>query len=260
MKRYIVIALLFFTCISVVEAQRWRLQRYRVFFGAGASNYFGDIGGAATEKNYLGIADVGLNTTYISYHFGVLYKLQEDWDVKLNVNQVILRGSDEGSRVENRGLSFNSKLWEVSVQANYIFFSPRVGRGGGGGVFSRTGMGVSGQRLNFHVFAGAGLTHYNVNSLGPEEMLKVRRDEEIKNPKGITTVIPVGIGVSYVMSNFWEIGMELGGRYTFTNALDGFASHYGNHDDIYYVTTLQIIRRIRSDRRGVPQFELFRKY
>ena len=259
MKKYIVIALLLFTCISVVEAQRWRLQRYRVFFGGGASNYFGDIGGAATEKNYLGLADVATNTTHSSYHLGVLYKLQEKWDVKLNVNHAIIRGSDEGSRVENRGLSFNSKLWEVSGQANYIFFSPRVGRGGGG-VFSKTGMGVSGQRLNFHVFAGAGLTHYNVSSLGPEQVLTARREEEIKDPTGITAVIPAGLGVSYVVSNFWEIGMELGGRYTFTNSLDGFSSYYGNHNDIYYITTLQIVRRIRSDRRGVPQFELFRKY
>lgn len=260
MRKYVIAILFLFTCISVVEAQRWRLQRYRVFFGAGFSNYFGDIGGTAADNNYLGFADVGINTTYSSFHFGALYKLQQNLDVKLNVNHAILRGSDLGSRNEIRNLSFNSTLWEVSGQVNYIFYS---GLSSGGGLFSRRGLRGSQPHLNMHVFVGLGGAHYDA-SLGSEqavqERLAIGHPGEMDKQTGLTAVIPAGVGLSYLLGNFWELGFELGGRYTFTNSLDGFASHYGTRNDIYYFSTLQLIYRMRSDRRGRPQLELFRKY
>jgi hypothetical protein len=259
MKRISIILLVLLAIGSEGYSQRWRLHRYRLFFGVSSSNYFGDMGGAISESNWFGIKDLDINMSRPVFHVGALYKLTDIIDVKLNFNYGYISGSDANSKLEKRNFSFKSYIFEPSVQGMYTFYSSSAG-GGSGRIFSRRGMLNNYSKINLYVFGGMGMVMFNPEV--PQTQKVIERASEFSLGKKITLVAPVGVGAYYILNSKWEVGFEVGGRFALTDYLDGFSSRWSKGvNDVYYLTQISAIYRIKTARNGWPEFKLFgRKY
>ena len=70
-----------------------------------------------------------------------------------------------------------------------------------------------------------------------------------------TGVIPAGLGIKFNLQPRIAVCFELGGRYTFSNYLDGYASPYGQRlikNDTYYFSSASIVYKLRTGRNGLP--------
>lgn len=263
MKRFIFTLLIIFLAYSAADAQRWKLLRYRLHFGVSSANYFGDIGGAMTESNLLGVKDIDLNQIGLNFHVGGVYKITESIDVKANFNFGRISGSDYHSKNENRGLSFKSTVIEPSLQVNYYYYSS--GQRSTGNIFSSRGMLNNYSKTNLYLFAGLGGAFYSPKieeDLVQERRLNMENKPESVNEfnlsTGSTLVVPLGLGAVYNVSSSWEVGLEIGARLTLTDYFDGFSSYYSDGvNDIYYLTTFSAIYRIKTKRNGWPRFDFF---
>ena len=76
--------------------------------------------------------------------------------------------------------------------------------------------------------------------------------EYVSNYSKMSAVIPVGLGVKYVIDRYWSVGFEFGRRFAFTDYLDGLSTAYSSHNDTYYFGVLHAIYKLETDRYGVP--------
>jgi len=58
--------------------------------------------------------------------------------------------------------------------------------------------------------------------------------------------------VKYGLTPDWNIGFELGGRFTLTDYLDAFTSQWSKANDFYYFATFHIIYKLDTSRKGWP--------
>jgi hypothetical protein len=240
------------SCISGF-AQKWKLTRYEAMAGVGTANYFGSIGGSSSTHNWFGLKDIDILGTRPSFYGAIRYKIQRDQAIKFNLLFGWLSGSDKGSKnatrgVDKKGYSFNSYISEQSFQYEYSFLTEDV-RKTSYALFNRRGMMNNYSKLNGYLFVGAGGVLFKpVFSGSPTKY------DYIKTSPGYTAVIPAGIGFKMIYNNYYALGIELGGRYTFSKYLDGQSSKFSKANDIYYFGNITIIYRIRTSRKGYPIF------
>ncbi|MEX0987305.1 MAG: hypothetical protein WD052_07485 [Bacteroidales bacterium] len=232
-----------------VEAQRWRLKRYEAGIGLGTVHTFMDIGSEFDGIRSFQFTDSRVN---LSTHAG--YKILEDLTVKLDLNYLMIGGSDSESR--DRSLSFTAHCFEPLARVDYNFLG--AGRAfSSNAVFNRRGMVNNYGQSFLYVFAGAG------GILSKAKVKDINGDEVIGNPSYSNNlqwgyVIPAGIGFKRTMDAYFDLAIEVGGRFTFTDLIDGYqhatASEY---NDKYIITSVKAVYKIRNDRRGRP---IFKKY
>ena len=95
--------------------------------------------------------------------------------------------------------------------------------------------------LDFYAFAGFGGLAYHVK---PNEVLA----PFVTKTGGFTEVIPLGVGASMVYSGKFNFGVELGGRFTYSDNLEGFTSAFRN--DVYYVLNFTVTYKINMRKKG----------
>ncbi len=71
---------------------------------------------------------------------------------------------------------------------------------------------------------------------------------------GFAAVIPAGLGTTLIYSPNLNFGLEVGGRYAFTDYLDGYTSQYSKANDVYYFLNLTITYKLKTGRNGWPRF------
>ena len=252
LNKYIFLFILFNS--TVVFGQRWKTYRHEFSFGAGASNYFGDIGGTPDASNLLGIKDIRFKETRYSAHLGWNYRYTRDVSVRYNVNYVSITASDAGSRNASRGLSFNTHLVEFGGQAQYYLYS-EYRRKRSSAVFNRRGSVASNFRVGIYGFLGVAGTVFFPNLAGPAELLNVDSEQrKTTNYSKINVVIPVGVGAHYAITKKWNVGMEIGPRIGLSDYLDGMWTTWSHSPDIYWTTTFRAVYKIKTDRYGYPSF------
>jgi hypothetical protein len=66
-------------------------------------------------------------------------------------------------------------------------------------------------------------------------------------------VLPVGVGLKYVINQNWSIGGEFGLRFSTKDYMDGY-SHpkFSKANDLYYFGFINGIYRIRTSKSGLP--------
>ena len=116
-------------------------------------------------------------------------------------------------------------------------------------MFNRRGMLNNYSTISAYVFGGIGLTKY-WTTLEREPRLTDTYDDRNK----FIPSFPLGVGLKYIISDKWMIGYEIGGRYTLSDYLDGFKPRASKHNDIYWISALNINYRIKTSRRGLPLF------
>lgn len=254
-KRVIAIMVVLVTCLSYSNAQKWKLTRYELHFGIGTTNVFGDIGGAAEQSNLFGLKDIRLKETGLSVYLGGRYKLKTNQAIKVNLIYGYTKGSDLGSRNEDRLFSYKTSIFEPSCQYEYYFLSEdRYYRPSS--LYNRRGMINNFKLLSLYGFAGLGGVIYS-----PEMSYGGRLPSPaIETTDGFgnfSFVIPVGVGVKLAYNKEWSLGFEFGRRFAFTDYLDGLSTSFSKSNDTYYFGVFHVIYKIETDRYGKPM--LFRR-
>ena len=251
--RYLILAsLLVILIVPDGASQKWKLKRYEAIVGVGTANYFGDIGGSIDESNWFGLKDLEISGTRPSFYLGARYKIRPNIAVKANFIYGFLTGSDENSLYSDRGYSFTGSLFEPSLQAEYSIISEEQ-RTRTSAMFNRRGMMNNYSKFNIYVFAGIGgaFAHAEQTGVYPDRVSTGGQIDFVKD-KAFGLVFPAGVGGKFVLSGYWSVGAELGGRLATTDYLDGFTTIWSEHNDIYYFLTLQVIYRVKTSRQGYP--------
>ncbi len=102
--------------------------------------------------------------------------------------------------------------------------------------------------LDFYVFAGIGGNAYTVKG---NDALVARG----MTSGGFAAVIPVGLGTTLIYSPNINFGLEVGGRYAFTDFLDGYSNpQYSKANDVYYFLNFTITYKLKTGPHGWPTF------
>jgi hypothetical protein len=244
MKKYIAI-LAVVICSFHGYSQPWKSARLEVFGGFSGLQYFGDIGGTADATNLLGLKDINLGKLRPGVLVGARYHITKPFQVKASFQTGFLTQADDGSRNEGRELSFSTYISEITAVAEY-YIIPESDENYYYSIMQvRGGLRHFKQPYSLYVFAGLGGIYYSVT---PDELLLA--SPRFNGDKHITMVIPAGVGFKYAILPKICLGLELGGRYTFTDYLDGYTSPYSKHNDVYYSFALLFNYKIQKTRKA----------
>ena len=247
MKRSVLIILLFCLIVPFTEAQLWRLKRYEVVAGLGPTIFFGDIGGFSQTKNILGLRDMSLLQTRFNLNFNIKYRINQNFNARISLTSGFLHATDERGSNEGRGFVASIAIFEPALIGEYYFIKNRAensylftkGRMEGFGGFFKS--------LDFYVFTGIGGLSYAIR--GNDAL--VNRGI---NPGGFAAVIPVGLGSTLVYTPDFNFGVEIGGRYSFSDNIDGYTSKYSSSNDVYYFVNFTITFKLKTGPNGLPSF------
>lgn len=231
MKKSIVY-LLFLIISFSGYSQGWKSVRHEAFFGVGASNFLGDLGGARGIGTH-GIKDLKFQMTRPTISVGYKYMLSSYFSVKGSLLWGLLSGDDAVTKNivrRNRNLSFRSNIGEVS---GFIEYYPNAER-----VLPRYKIsGISGNKafsLMPYFFAGVGLAVFNpkanyqgswvaLQPLGTEGQGLAGRPDKYKR---YTLALPFGVGLKYRIDKQMALSFELSLRYTMSDYIDDVSTSY----------------------------------
>lgn len=202
--------------------------------GFAKKNRYLSIGGNLNAMNYVGELDPGPSflspgILFTRYNIGAtaLYRLGPRFSVRGNVSYGRIKGDDAENASYNdkdihrkiRNLSFRSPIVEAKIDAVFDLFENRSN-------FRK--------RPDYTPYAFFGLAYFHHNpkaeydgkwhSLQPMQL-------EGKKYSLHQIAIPVGIGFRYKLAKNWDLGFEMGWRFTFTDYLDDVADKYRNKNE-----------------------------
>jgi len=233
--------------IPVSHAQLWKMRRYELVGGVGPSFLFGDIGGFSHSENILGIRDLSFLQTRININGNFKYRITQEINIRLNLTYALLSANDKRGSNETRGYDAITSIIEPSILCEYYFIKNQA---------ENSYIFVSGKgpmlteifkSLDFYVFAGFGGVSYTVK--GNDDLVDLGLPTS-----GFSTVIPAGVGATLIYTPNINIGVEIGGRYTFTDYLDGYTSQYSKANDVYYFLNFAITYKLKTGPTGLPSF------
>lgn len=249
MKRPVLILLLFSLLCTVSEQgaraqQLWKLRRYEALVGLGPSFFFGDIGGFSRGENILGFKDFTFLQTRANFNFSAKYRILEDINIRLSITSATLKATDTRGSNENRNMVSAISIFEPAILGEFYFIKNTSERS----YFFSKGQGGRGfmSSLDFYAFTGLGGASFSVK---PNTELQ---DSPALKDGGFTPVIPLGVGMTLVYSADINFGIEIGGRYSFSDYIDGYTSQYSSANDVYYFLNFTFAYKLRTGRNGGP--------
>ena len=181
----------------------------------GASNYYGDLSNNS----------VMLSQTHPSASVIGRYNINDRWALKGYLGYGRISGADSlGSSAyrKARNLSFYSDLFEFSAQVEFNLIKNTRGKNKTV-PYIFTGIGV----FNFNPKAKLGNTYYELQPLGTEGQGTTLYNDRQKY--ALTTLcIPFGFGLKQKVSERFNVGIDIGVRFTFTNYLDDVSSTFAD--------------------------------
>jgi len=253
MKRYISVLLIFCFFTGFAHSQElFKTKRMEAIGGAGFSQFFGDIGGYSKTENILGLKDFILHQTRFNIEGGLRYRIIPEFSIKLGLTFGMFHAIDSKGSNESRGFESTTTFFEPVVTGEYYFikstqenkYSYSKGKSVGGSFFSF---------MDIYAFAGFGGLSYSVK--GNDALVSSGMTKG-----GFTAVIPIGLGANYLVSPDYSLGIELGGRYSFSDYLEGYSSQYSKSNDVYYFLTFTFTYKIPTMQNGMPKFLSKRKF
>jgi hypothetical protein len=74
-----------------------------------------------------------------------------------------------------------------------------------------------------------------------------------KSGSNFIPVIPLGVGVKYIIDDAWFINGELAYRYTLSDFVDGYTQTIDSkYNDVYYILTITLGYRLKTTKRNIP--------
>lgn len=230
-------------------SQRWKRYRYEVVYGAGVTNFFGDLGGSNSESTFnpLSIRDFDVLSSRYNVFVGARYKIVERLAIKANLVYANISGSDFNTDLASRagrGLSFSSPIYEFSGQVEFSIFKERFGR-------KYTIKNISRAKLkdfNSYFLIGGGVFSFN------PKPKKFGEEIPVGDYSKINYNIPVGMGVKYGINRDYSFGVEVANRFTFTDYIDNHKDTYSKANDSYLFIMFNVSYKLKTSRSGLPKF------
>jgi len=256
MKRIIQVLLCIFLVIMVQDAfsqrrsNNLRISNYRgsiktfankryVGFGGGIDifNYFGDL----SPKSKIGSTDLSFTRPGISFFVEYKYAPRVSWRIALTYGT--LSGDDFESADPNdeiakyryiRNLQFRNRIIELSVIGRFELLTNR-------------GTYLSRPNINPYFFGGVGIFYHNPKAKAPDSDQLGNPIEEagswvtlqslgtegqysdvynVKPYSKIQISLPVGLGISFRLSENFDLGFEIGYRILFFDYIDDVSENY----------------------------------
>jgi hypothetical protein len=247
MKRSILILLIVCLYLPVSNAQLWMMRRWEITGGTGPTFFFGDIGGFSRSKNILGLRDMSFMQTRFDLNLSVRYRVVRDFNVRLSLTYGMFHASDIRGSNEYRDYEISTSFFEPAVIGEYYFIKNYAENSY---LFLKQKQGFMRdlfRSLDFYVFTGFGGNAFSVK--GNEALQTYGMTKN-----GFTAVIPAGVGTTLIYSPNINLGLEFGGRYTFSDFIDGYTSQYSRANDVYYFLNFTVTYKLKSGPHGLPSF------
>jgi len=247
MKRSILVLLILCLAFPFSHAQLWKMRRWEAVAGVGPSFFFGDIGGFSRTKNFLGFRDMTYLQTRFNINANLKYRLGRFANARLSMTYGMLHATDVRGSNEGREMDATTMIFEPALIGEYYFIKNRAESSylflKKKGRFLGTLLGS----MDFYGFAGVGGVSYSVK--GNDVLI-----ERGMPTSGFDLVIPGGIGATLIYSPNLNFGVELGGRYAFTDYLDGYTSQFSKANDVYYFLNFTLTYKLKTGPHGLPSF------
>jgi hypothetical protein len=245
MKRSFLIFIILCFAVQLSDAQLWRMKRWEAVLGVGPSFSFPDIGGFSIGKNILGFKDLSYRQTRFDINGTLKYRLSRTVNTRLSLTYAMLHSTDDRGSNEGREYEATTNLFEPAFIFEYFFIKNK---------YESSYLFLKGKSLwamlsslDFYGFAGIGGASFSVN--GNDALV-----ERGLTKNGFTAVIPGGIGATLIFTPNINFGLELGGRYTFTDYLDGYTSQFSKARDVYYLLNFSFTYKLKTGPKGLPSF------
>jgi hypothetical protein len=227
-----------------LNAQQWTFLRNEVYFGLGASNFLGELGGA-NDVGTNGLKDLEFNMTRPTITLGYRFILNPYIGIRTGFTQGFVGGDDALTREiyrQNRNLNFKTGISELALNVEIYPFTERFEH------FYHM-KGASGRKnkyLSPYVTAGIGVFYFNPKGKyqGQWHALQPLRTEGQglaggPSPyKRVSICIPVGIGIKFSLNKNWSVGFEMAGRKTMTDYIDDVSGEYYDPVQLAQVNSL----------------------
>src|SRR5664280_106301 len=229
MKRSILVILIICLAFPVSNAQLWKMKRWEALGGIGPSFFFGDIGGFSRTKNILGLRDMSFMQTRFDINGNLKYRISRDVNLRLSLTYGMFHATDIRGSNEDRNFEASTSFFEPALIGEYYFIKNYAENSY---LFLKQKQGFMKdlfKSLDFYAFAGfGGLSFKVIGNAGLEASPGFTKS-------GFTAVIPAGLGTTLIFSPNLNFGLEVGGRYAFSDLLDGYTnSQYSRSNDVYY--------------------------
>jgi hypothetical protein len=231
------------------EAQRWKLQRYEVALGINGSISFMDIGDPAYGIRSFNMKGIRPGGTFMAQ-----YKITEKFSAGLDLSYFMFGATEEPIRVA--ASTFMTHAFEHTARVEYTLLGGRSSFRSAS-IFNKRGMVNDFGSTYLYVFGGAGGILSRATAWDDADIELSEESDAYYNNREYGIVIPAGLGFKFSLSDHLVLGGEIGGRFTFTDKLDGYQTIWSNYNDRYIITTFKAIYKINNDRRGRP---IFNKY
>jgi len=246
MKRLLSLLILGILLSSVSDAQLWKMRRFEATAAVGTTQFFGDIGGYSKGDNLLGLKDISLRHTRLALDGALKYRVLNDVSARLSLSVGSFHSTDKKGDNIDRGFESRTLFFEPALIGEYYFIKNK----GDNSFLLMKGSSYPFPKrffpmLDCYMFTGIGGLAYSVK---PNDLLKPL----MTGKSGFTPVIPFGLGASLAYSGTYNIGVELGARYTFSDNIDGYTSRYSESKDFYYILNFTFTYKIRTRENGIP--------
>jgi hypothetical protein len=249
MKRSILVILMICLTFPFSNAQLWKMKRWEVLGGMGPTFFFGDIGGFSRTKNILGLRDLSFLQTRFDINGNLKFRLTRDVNIRLSLTYGMFHATDSRGSNESRNFETSTNFFEPAVIGEYSFIKNYAENSY---LFMKQKQGFMRnlfRSLDFYAFTGFGGLSFNVKG---NALLSAYPGF---TKSGFTAVIPAGLGTTLVFSPNLNFGLEVGGRYAFTDYLDGYTnSQYSKANDVYYFLNFTVTYKLKSGPHGLPSF------
>jgi hypothetical protein len=223
---FVVLGLLVINHTTQAQVKRGMFVPYSsVGFGVGTSNYYGDMASYSTPlKSTFGMMRWSINGNY-TRHFTPRFAARASFTyARIAGDDFKMNEKDPTNLRFPRNLSFRNDLKEFAVQ----------------GIFKLTPDNRSYDRraqFGAYLFGGIAAVAHNPKALDlvDDKWVALKTlGTEGQNVPGSTVkpyslvqiALPIGIGLRYKINDRFDIGAELGFRFTFTDYLDDVAGNY----------------------------------
>lgn len=255
-KRLILVCMVVLFSAPFISAQLWKMKRYEASAGVGTSQFYGDVGGYTIGENALGIRDMTFRQTRFNINGSFRYFITDDIAARLSLTYMMLHATDERGNNQDRGYEATTSLFEPALLGEYYFVRNRERNS----FLFQTNRGRSRNRVkdffrSIDVYALTGVAGASFRVSGND-----RLEERWNTPgselrsKGFAAVIPLGVGAKLTWDPNILFGVELMGRYAFSDFLDGYTSQWSERNDVYHTFSVTFNYRIKTARNGLPSF------
>ncbi len=233
MKKIFTFLVLLLIIIPVlVNAQRWKRQRYEFSIGAGVTNFLGELGGANQIGTHY-FRDLEFSQTRLAAALGLRYKLSNYFAVNTHLTYGRVSGDDKLTTEKfrhTRNINFFSDIYEWSLNFEGAFQQEQIGHR----YRLKKVKGLKGYELYSYLFAGLGVFYFNPKAEFQGQTYNLRDYNTegqgyVPTRKKYSTIqlcIPLGIGFKYTIDRQWGLGLEFGIRKTFTDYIDDVSTTY----------------------------------